>query len=59
LKIDRFDYTQWRQEGLPKISLKELAAANGVNHASTAFNLRNGRFKRDEMTESRYFFDPN
>ena len=22
---DRFDYTQWRQEGLPKISLKELA----------------------------------
>ncbi|MCT7961898.1 hypothetical protein NG791_14590 [Laspinema sp. D1] len=24
---DRFDYTQWRQEGLPKISLKELAEA--------------------------------
>ncbi len=22
---DRFDYTQWRQKGLPKISLKELA----------------------------------
>jgi hypothetical protein len=22
---DRFDYTQWRQEGLLKISLKELA----------------------------------
>lgn len=24
---ERFDYTQWRQEGLPKISLKELAEA--------------------------------
>ena len=24
---DRFDYTQWRQQGLPKTSLKELAEA--------------------------------
>ncbi|MEB3826908.1 hypothetical protein [Phormidium sp. CCY1219] len=30
---DRFDYTQWRQEGLPKISLKELAdAADALAH---------------------------
>jgi len=27
---DRFDYTQWRQEGLPKTSLKELAEAANI-----------------------------
>jgi hypothetical protein len=30
---DRFDYTQWRQEGLPQTSLKELAdAADALAH---------------------------
>ena len=30
---DRFDYTQWRQDGLPKTSLKELAeAANSLTN---------------------------
>ena len=27
---DRFDYTQWRQDGLPKTSLKELAEAANI-----------------------------
>ena len=27
LNANCFDYTQWRQEGLPKLNLKELAEA--------------------------------